>query len=1168
MNKQWFLCLLFITACMPVCSQTVIYEDNFDNYAEAQIPDHWHKSTAQSHSGFDPAIEIAIWGAVNYEGWTTFGDGYDTERLQHADDPKSFHSGAYWKNAPGADFSAEGSGNRVFTADSVIPAGGEVDSWVISDPFDVSGFDYAVFSFESYFIANQDQELSLFYRFDESGPWQRELLINDMNYRDDQRWYGPYAFTYDVQNKQSIQFRFHMQASWSWFWTMDKFRLVGYNDEPPVPAKPEALHPNGNVGFENLTLQSSAYSGDGEHVFSQWQIRQANGTYGEMLHETWDPDEIAWVESDPILDTAIQPTVYSEEEDSFIQYDLEGDQTTFTVRRGVLRPGMNYYWRVRHWNESGEASPWSDETQFSVTDLDGFDLLSEDFDDTLLGEAPDGWILENIDVLGDGDFGAMDVTRPRHRWADLLHDSHAEVWADGSGRHGGFEGNVVWVAAWAHDVNDTIFRTLPLDFSNATSGWLIFDSNFKGSGTAFIDIIIDDGEPINIHTFEAFAEGDGVRQSVETVLIPPDVAEQSNVRIQFRVEKTAQSWTFDNLRVIGSSDATFVEQPIVTEPTDTIPYTPGFITINASDFNDPDGESHASSIWQVARADIGLVNPFFEETITEGDLTSLSLNNLLPGHNYLARVKYITDSGRESPWSLTHSFTVEAPEGGDLLLAEGFDNQEGQEVPEGWFQNIFNTDGGYDEFNGWSFLTLEFFESYQQGRTGSPYFTGRIADADSDEYQNGDSGAFNSELLTPVLDPGGQPVLLAFDQLYQHWPTQIAEVNYSLDGGDTFTNLLRWDSSVYGESERNQEPVILRIEAAANTSELQIMWKLYGTEGDTGDLAFNDWWWAIDNVRIYSDPSAEPSAPDQPTTVSPSGSITYGEPIELLASTFNDPSGAGHAQSQWQLARTNVGFDRPILDEISTSGDLDTILIEDELAPNHDYIWRVKYESTNGIASEWSEPETFTLEGPVESTLLLDEDFNDQSVQNNPAGWSQINNNDPGGFDEFNGWSFLTLEFFESYGQGRAGSPYLEGIVAVADSDEYEQSGVGAFNSALISPALDTSGMSAMVVFDQIYQQYSDQIGEMNYSLDNGESWINIFQWTGDEYANDTRFADPMIIEIPEAADTSELKLMWKLYGTSGSDGTKAPNQWFWVIDNVKVYAIPGDVAVDEWMIH
>jgi len=75
----------------------------------------------------------------------------------------------------------------------------------------------------------------------------------------------------------------------------------------------------------------------------------------------------------------------------------------------------------------------------------------------------------------------------------------------------------------------------------------MFDSNFKGAGIGYVDVVVGDGEPVNIIQVKTWA-GLAVRQSVEYAQIP-DVAGKSNVRFQFHTNKTGYNWSFDNIRI-------------------------------------------------------------------------------------------------------------------------------------------------------------------------------------------------------------------------------------------------------------------------------------------------------------------------------------------------------------------------------------------------------------------------------------------------------------------------------------------------------------------------------------------------------------------------------------------------------------------------------------------
>ena len=1160
--------LLVAILALGAQAQTVIYEDNFDDYAEARVPDHWSRDQSNAH--VDQAdVEVAIWGAVNYEAFTAWDDGYDANRLDHLDDPTSHHAGAYWKEAPGADFSQVGPNNRILAADTVIHSS-DTDAWMISDSFSVSGFQYVVFQMESHFLANQDQQAWFQYRMDGSGSWKRAMLLNDILYRNDQNYYGPFAFTFDAEGHQSIQFRFQIQGTWSWLWTLDKFKLTGYNSVPPGPGKPDAVSPMGSIPHMDTALKSSPYSGDGDHVFSQWQIRLSNGTYGEMLDGVFDDEEIAWVESDPILDTGMQPTTLSEETGSYLIYDLQGDQTEFALPKNILRPGKTFSWRVRHWNNLGQAGPWSDEAQISVDTMGGIALLDENFDDVFDGEVPDGWTFEftgEPPQFNDGYMTAADATRPKHRWTDSVNDSADELWGDGSGRHGGFSGRLMW-AAWKGDLSNARVFTPPFDFSNASAGALIFDSNLKSNAPVFISVALEGQDPVEVFSMRGW-EDDAVRITTETIIVP-EVAGQSNARFVFHTADSAR-WTFDNVRVVALTDLNLPEQPVAIGPEGDVPYTGGTAELTATAFNDPDAQGHASSRWQLALAATGFSNPLVDVTVTEGNLTMLSVRDIIPTYSYVWRVKYIATDGRESGWSLPARFDVQPPEGGTILLSEGFDGLSGQTPPEGWTHVNNNIPGGNPEYDGWTYIGVDDWVAlFAQERDQHPFVPGTtIALADSDEYQGAEQG-FNSELITPTIsNPSGDPVILILTSSYRHYDEQIGEINYSFDGGSTWQNLIRWDASEYADNEFAEAAVGMLIPDAETASEFQIMFKLYGSAGPEGIHSNNDWWWAIDDVLVMTAPGAEPVVdlpPVAPNPLAPTGVVAYGDDIQLSASAYSHPGDIAQTAARWQVSRAYKNFEPPLFDQEVTEGDLTSIDIG-ALAPGHDYVWRVRYTAANEADSEWSVPATFTVQKPDDWNVILFENFDAQSDQDNPPGWSQINNNDPDGFPEFNGWSFLTLEFFNSYGQGRQNSPHFDGRLADADSDEYEQSGVGSFNSALLTPALDTGGRAMILQFDTWYQHYSNQIAEVNVSLDNGANWDNLIKYDASTHADNAVENVPVIVEIPAAGSSSQVKIMWWLYGNEGSDGTKALNGWFWAIDNVFIYGA-GGVDVDNWMIH
>jgi len=103
-----------------------------------------------------------------------------------------------------------------------------------------------------------------------------------------------------------------------------------------LPDTPTNTSPANESTSQSLTptLVASAYSGDGTHAASQWQITATSGDY-----------------SSPIFDSG---------EDAV---NLEGIAVT-----PALTLVTTYYWRVRYKNESG-WSTWSNETSFTTLSL-------------------------------------------------------------------------------------------------------------------------------------------------------------------------------------------------------------------------------------------------------------------------------------------------------------------------------------------------------------------------------------------------------------------------------------------------------------------------------------------------------------------------------------------------------------------------------------------------------------------------------------------------------------------------------------------------------------------------------------------------------------------------------------------------------------------------------
>ena len=487
--------------------------------------------------------------------------------------------------------------------------------------------------------------------------------------------------------------------------------------------------------------------------------------------------------------------------------------------------------------------------------LGGIVLLDEDFNDVFDGEVPGGWTFEfdgEPPIFNDGYMTAADRTRPKHRWTDSVSGSAAELYSDGSGRHGGFTGQIMW-AAWKGDASNASVYTPPLDFSNASAAAIVFDSNLKGNVRCYIDVVLEGQEPLNVLSMIGW-DDDAVRITSETAIVA-EAAGQRNVRFLFHTDNNAR-WTFDNVKIVALTDINLPAQPVAISPRDTLEFTSGSVQLRASAYNDPDGSAHASSVWQLALADAGLANPSIDETVTAGDLTSYAVQGLAPGHRYVWRVKYIAADGRASGWSLPVTFDLAIPASATLLLSEDFEGLSGQTPPANWTHVNNNVPGGVPEYDGWTYIVVDDWISlFGQERDLTPFAPGStIALADSDEYEGGAQG-FNSELITPVLNNvSGNSVLVTLISSYRHYDEQIGEINYSFDGGSTWLNLIRWDRSGYSDNEFAETTVAKVIPGSNTASQLKVMFKLYGSGGEGGTHSDNDWWWAIDDVRVYAVP--------------------------------------------------------------------------------------------------------------------------------------------------------------------------------------------------------------------------------------------------------------------------------------------------------------------------
>ncbi|MCA9260542.1 MAG: hypothetical protein KDA61_15120, partial [Planctomycetales bacterium] len=178
---------------------------------------------------------------------------------------------------------------------------------------------------------------------------------------------------------------------------------------------------------------------------------------------------------------------------------------------------------------------------------------------------------------------------------------------------------------------------------------------------------------------------------------------------------------------------------------------------------------------------------------------------------------------------------------------------------------------GVAEWEGWSFADRQWW-SEAAGNQLRADFTrgiGVVAIADPDEWDDrgapaSNLGFYNAWMRSPLINltgAAGEPATLQFDSSWRHEccderPTnannQTAVVRASFDGGASFTEIMRWESHPLSPNfkvDAVNESVVVPLGNPPDAEEVVLEFGLI----DAG----NDWWWAVDNLRVEipADPS-------------------------------------------------------------------------------------------------------------------------------------------------------------------------------------------------------------------------------------------------------------------------------------------------------------------------
>ena len=184
--------------------------------------------------------------------------------------------------------------------------------------------------------------------------------------------------------------------------------------------------------------------------------------------------------------------------------------------------------------------------------------------------------------------------------------------------------------------------------------------------------------------------------------------------------------------------------------------------------------------------------------------------------------------------TLTRTFNMTLdvlPPGETLLLNETFSRG----IPSAW--TIIDEGEGSGNAATWT-------TANPGGRSiGSPFAT-PFAIVDSNEAGSG--SIQDEQLITPTIRANGcSRVVLEFSNQFR-WQSgeqnETADVDVSTDGGSMWTNVLRMQGAHDGYTAENTKSIDITSAIASNPANVKIRFHYYN--------ASNEWWWAIDNVKV------------------------------------------------------------------------------------------------------------------------------------------------------------------------------------------------------------------------------------------------------------------------------------------------------------------------------
>ncbi|MFJ3903730.1 phosphocholine-specific phospholipase C [Streptomyces sp. NPDC090025] len=165
-----------------------------------------------------------------------------------------------------------------------------------------------------------------------------------------------------------------------------------------------------------------------------------------------------------------------------------------------------------------------------------------------------------------------------------------------------------------------------------------------------------------------------------------------------------------------------------------------------------------------------------------------------------------------------------------------------------------------------------------------------------------------------------------------------------------------------------------------------------------------------------------------------------------------------------------------------------------------------------------------------------------------PEGWSVVNAAAmPQGTPMFQGWTFHTRRAWSGGAQDRPNFTRGLGIIAVADPDDWDDTGApsakGRFDSTLVSPAVAIPAGRTTLRFDvdSHYRQEGNQKAEIRAVFDTGADQVLLAYGPGSSDAENTAVTK----EFPVPAGARTVTLKFRMYD--------AGNNWYWAVDHIRL---------------